>query len=70
MSSTESDLPESSSLIVILDSVHGHIEELVSLSKTVPRSVVFGIDVLSLAWPLTRRARLTDGLAVRFNSSV
>ena len=42
----EYDLPESSGLVVILDSVHGHIEKFISLAKTVPRSVVFGIDVL------------------------
>ena len=46
----EYDLPESSGLVVILDSVHWHIEELVSLTETVPSPVVFGINVFSSAW--------------------
>ena len=39
------DSPEGRCLVVVLDRIHGHVEELVSLSETVPRPIIFRVHV-------------------------
>lgn len=45
----QSSSPKCCGLIVVLDSVHGHIEQLVCLAEAIPCSIVLGIDICSSA---------------------